>query len=196
MLESMMTARRAKRPMRGFTIIELMTVVLVAGVLLALAVPSMREFAARQRVKAVNAELVTDLQYARSESITRGVDVGVEFRTGDTTMTCYTIRTSAVTVGRCDCRRPPGTACPNLPELVELKTVQVPRSTSITLQPPALPDNYIEFHERQGGSNRDDFRVTVASSISGQLRTSSNKLGRLQVCSPDGSIGGVPACAD
>jgi type IV fimbrial biogenesis protein FimT len=194
MLESMMTARRAKRPTRGFTIIELMTVVAVAGVLLALAVPSMREFAVRQRVKAINAELVTDLQYARSESIVRNRTVRVRFQTDDPGMTCYTIHTAGTAVGVCDCRRPLGTACDNVAGLNELKTVQVRRSTTVTLQPPNEPDSFVNFSEPQGLSNRNDFRVTVASSVSGALRTSTNLLGRPQVCSPNGSIGGVPTC--
>jgi type IV fimbrial biogenesis protein FimT len=196
MLEPMMAARRVSRPARGFTIIELMTVVLVAGVLLALAVPSMREFAVRQRVKAINAELVTDLQFARSESIARNRTVRVRFRTDDTGMTCYTIHTAGTAVGVCDCRRPLGTACDNVAGLDELKTVQVSRSTTVTLQPPDAPDNFVNFSEPQGLSNRSDFRVTVASSVSGALRTSTNLLGRPQVCSPNGSISGVPTCAD
>ena len=40
--------------------------VAVAVVLLTIAAPSMRELIARQRLKSVNAELVTDLQYART----------------------------------------------------------------------------------------------------------------------------------
>jgi type IV fimbrial biogenesis protein FimT len=194
----MMTARRAKRPTRGFTIIELMTVVLVAGVLLALAVPSMREFAVRQRVKAINAELVTDLQFARSESVARGGvgAVRVYFRISDPTMTCYTIHTAGTAVGRCDCRKPLGTACDGVAGLEELKTVQVLRSTTVTLQAPDAPDNFVDFSGLQGLSNRNDFRVTVASSLSGQLRTTTNTFGRPQVCSPNGSISGVPTCAD
>jgi type IV fimbrial biogenesis protein FimT len=186
----------AARPERGFTIIELMIVVLVAGALLALAVPSMREFAVRQRVKAVNAELVTDLQFARSESIARNRTVRVYFRTNDATMTCYTIHTAGTAVGRCDCRKPLGTACDGVAGLDELKTVQVLRSTTVTLQPPAAPANFVDFSEPQGLSNRTDFRVTVASSVSGELRTATNAFGRPQVCSPNGSISGVPACAD
>jgi type IV fimbrial biogenesis protein FimT len=178
---------------RGLTLIELMVVVAVAAVILAIAVPSMREFMVRQRVKAINAELVNDLQFARSESITRKDTVWVSFRTDDDAMTCYTIHTR-LGLGDCDCRRPLGTACPDLPGLVEMKTVQVPRSTTVTLQPPAAPDDFVHFSEPNGSSNRDVFAVTVESSVSGKLRTSSNKMGRPQVCSPDGSFGGVAAC--
>lgn len=177
----------------GLTLIELMVVVAVAAVVLALAVPSMREFMVRQRVKAINAELVNDLQFARSESMTRSRPMRLTFRTDNASMTCYTIHTRG-NLGDCDCRQPSGTACPNLPELVEIKTVQVPRSTTVTLVPPDAPGNVVFFYPPQGLANPSSFQVTVESSVSGKLRTSTNALGRPQVCSPNGSIGGVAAC--
>lgn len=200
MLESMMLEGRRSRdtnPAQGFTVIELMAVVAVASVLLALAVPSLREFMARQRVKAINAELVTDVQFARSESVARKLRVLIAFRTDNDQLTCYTIETVPLTtfVGpQCDCGKPLGTACDGKPNIVELKTVQVLRSTTVTLQAPDAPANFVLFEERRGQATPDNFQVTVASSISGKLRTLTNALGRPQVCSPDGSIGGVPAC--
>mgnify|MGYP003435327453 CR=1 FL=1 len=56
---------------RGLTIIELMIVVAVLGVLIALVAPSMRGMISTQRVRGVNAGLVTDLQYARGEAARR-----------------------------------------------------------------------------------------------------------------------------
>lgn len=181
---------------RGFTVVELMVVVVVAAVLLSLAVPSFREFMARQRVKAINAELVTDVQFARSESVARKLTVYIKFRTDSDQLTCYTIQAGNGTAGAvpCDCRKPLGNACEDLPSAIELKTIQVPRSTTVTLQPPDAPANSIQFDEPRGQATPADFQVTVASSISGKLRTLTNALGRPQVCSPDGSIGGVPGC--
>ena len=116
MLGALMQSPRSRR---GLTIIELMVVVGVVAVLAALAAPSLRDFMARQRVAAINAELVTDLQFARSEAVSRNRDVYVTFRTDDRAgqppMTCYTVHTRG-TVGNCDCRKPLGTACPNLAE--------------------------------------------------------------------------------
>ena len=183
------------RQARGLTLVELIVVVAVVAVVLALAVPSMREFMVRQRVQAINAELVNDLQFARSESITRKRTIWVSFRVDDTTMTCYTIRTGVV-LGGCDCRLPPGTACQNVPGLVEIKTVQVPRSTTVTLQPPSTAQTEVNFSEPQGRAAPGDFRVVVGSSVAGKLRTSTNSFGRPQVCTPDGSMNGVATCQD
>lgn len=186
----------ASRPQHGLTIIELMVVMAVLAVLAALAAPSLREFMARQRLAAIASELVTDLQYARSESIARGRGVGVQFRTDGSDMTCYTIYTVGNTAGRCDCRRPLGGACPaDVENLVELKTTQILRSTTVTLAPPGVASRVI-FDGPQGQSSLDEFRVDVESSLSGKLRVTTNRLGRPQVCTPDGVMPGTTACPD
>lgn len=201
---------RSPRHHRGLTIIELMVVVGVVGVLAALAAPSLRDFMARQRVAAINAELVTDLQFARSEAIARNRDVYVTFRTdnlaGQPPMTCYTVHTRNL-LATCDCRKPLGSACPNLQEIVEIKTVQVLRSTTVTLQPQAWPANFLRFSAAQGlaswhghpatePENWEDYRVGVESSLSGKLQSSVNITGRSQACSPNGSISGAAPCTE
>jgi type IV fimbrial biogenesis protein FimT len=61
----------------GFSIIELMVVVALAGVLLGMAVPSFRELIQRNRAAGEMNSLVGDLQFARSEAIKRGLPVSV-----------------------------------------------------------------------------------------------------------------------
>lgn len=200
-------ARRPRRRAAGFTVIEMMVVVMVAAVILALAVPSFRDFIARQRVAAVNAELVTALQLARSEAVARNKNVLITFRTddlpGQPPMTCYTVHTWGST-GDCDCRNPPGTACFGS-DMVEIKTVQVLRATNVTLAPSIANPACVQFEATRGlatwsrycissAAGPNDFRVDVQSSINGQLRTQVNPAGRPTVCSPDGSIRGVAAC--
>jgi len=148
--------------------------------------------------------------------VARDRTVIVTFRSDDADgappMTCYTIHTQG-TAGRCDCRKPLGTACLDLDgnpveNLVEIKTVQVLRSTSVTVQAPAAPANQLSFSKTRGLSvwnghddtspgyvtDWADFVVAVESSISGQLRTATHITGRPAVCTPDGSITGVTQC--
>jgi type IV fimbrial biogenesis protein FimT len=209
-------AGKTSRPRWGVTVIEMMVVVAVLAVILALAVPSMRDFMARQRVKAINAELVTDLQYARSEAVARNQPVIVTFRRedlpGQPPMTCYTVHTQG-TWGQCDCRKPLGTACLDIDgnaiaNLVELKTVQVPGSTTVAIQAPIAPAHQLSFFGLRGLSVWEghhflapnyvtdwvDYVVAVESSVSGRLRTATHITGRPTVCSPDGSISGVTPC--
>lgn len=61
----------------GFTVIELMITIAVAGVVLALAVPAMDEFIANSRISGMAASMVTTISQARSEAITTGKPVSV-----------------------------------------------------------------------------------------------------------------------
>lgn len=57
-----------RRNTRGFTIIEMMIVVLILGIMVAVAVPGFREAFATQRVKAAGKTLYSALKQARSEA--------------------------------------------------------------------------------------------------------------------------------
>lgn len=66
----------------GFTLIELMVTIAVAAILLAIGVPSFRDFVAGQRVRAASSDIVNILTYARSEAIKRNTDVEIAPATG------------------------------------------------------------------------------------------------------------------
>lgn len=118
---------------QGLTLIELLVGVAILAVLLAVGVPSLRDWLMNQRVSAIASELVTDLQLARSESISRGRSVFVSFNS-DATQTCYTVHADQdFAVQFCNCTLPPGTACAGSLTVKELKTVSVPRNTGVTL---------------------------------------------------------------
>jgi type IV fimbrial biogenesis protein FimT len=175
----------------GFTLVELMVVVALMAVLLALVAPSVRQLLAAQRVQSINAELVTNLQFARSEAVRRNTNVLVEFASGTNT-TCYVVYLPGV-VGRCNCLRPPGAACSG--NFTEIKTVQVPKRLSVELAASSGVARIVTFQQVTGTSLPGAFQIDVASSVSGALRTTVNITGRPAVCSPDGSVRGVPQCA-
>ena len=64
----------------GFTLIELLTTVIIIGVVLAIGVPSFREIIQNQRMGTQINELVSDLQYARSEAIKRNSTISTCMR--------------------------------------------------------------------------------------------------------------------
>lgn len=203
-------------PAPGLTVIELMVVVVLLGVLIALVAPSMRGLITAQRVRGVNAELVTDLQYARSEAARRDRDVRVAFRSA-TSLTCYVLYVQAdglpvedpllVNGGgaKCDCGRsgaPGDEVCIAEPGREEIKTVRVPRSTDVTLGVTSDDGPIIVFGRTSGrlvpltagGATPEPFVVATTGAPRGQLRTTVNEAGRPSVCSPDASISGAPSC--
>lgn len=79
---------RIVRPLRGFTLIELMVVVSLIAITMSFAVPSFQGFLDRARTDGAAAELAGLLSLARSEAIRRNVPVTVCRATAANSTTC------------------------------------------------------------------------------------------------------------
>lgn len=66
------------RPARGFTIIELMTVVVIVAILAAVGLPSLRDVVISNRVKTAAGDLHFALTIARSEAVKRNAQVDLK----------------------------------------------------------------------------------------------------------------------
>ena len=66
-----------KSAQRGFTLLELMTGLTVAAVLVTIGVPSLRDFTLRQRIVTSGQDLQLDMTLARQEAVTRATPVTV-----------------------------------------------------------------------------------------------------------------------
>ena len=64
-------------PHKGFTLIELMVTISVAAILLVIAVPNFRTFVLNNRITGQANDMMTALNYARSEAIKRGLPVSM-----------------------------------------------------------------------------------------------------------------------
>ena len=199
----MMNRRSSRKALAAaFTLIELMIVVALIAVILALAAPSFRDMILLQRLRGINAQLVTDLALARSEAISRGVFVGVRSRSVSG-MSCYTINTrTTLAAPLCDCTAAPGFRCTD-PQTTEIRTVQVPSDMVVLLGVPTGQADNFTFDPRTGGMklapsdiglyDTSGFRVETYIDNARKLRTAVSLSGRVTVCTPSGSwIGGSP----
>jgi type IV fimbrial biogenesis protein FimT len=190
-----------RRPNRGLTLIELLVAVAIGTILIMLAAPSFRDFILMQRLKSANAQLVTDLQFARAEAVARNRYVRFSLRTG-ASMSCYTIYTSDTHGTRCNCLLGVGSACSGT--MREIKTVQLPVSGGVRLGIPAGQDSAFAFDHVTGGivsipvnmlwPDPTPFEVSTYIDAARTLRTTVGMAGRPTVCAPGSLSVGAPAC--
>ena len=180
---------------RGVTIVELMVTLAILAVLLAVAVPSMRDFIVRKRLEGVAQELITDLRTLKSQQSMKGRMAVIRF--GSTTdQTCYALYFKGT--GRvldCDCTRSSGAECGadglvGRPELIRL--ISVPRSSGVTV----LPDRSDISLAGIDGMPVDNatLRALVESSRVGSIQVSTNAVGMPSICSVSGTYGSVKPC--
>ena len=182
----------------GFTMVELLITVVILAVLAAIAVPSMREFIARQRVESIAKELATDLRYLRTQAIQR---VGrVQIRFGSTAdMTCYVLFGKGSGDFNCNCARSDGLpSCgPSSPSAsTEYKTVTIRRDRGVVLS--AQPFSF-ELEGSNGLPRGNQIiRASVAgTNVGGEVRvfTTADNLIVPKLCSVSGHHGSMAACA-
>jgi type IV fimbrial biogenesis protein FimT len=191
------------RSRRGLTLVELLIVIAVLAILGTLVGPSIRDLVLMQRLRSINSQLVTDLQFARSEAVARGLFARVGFHLVGGDQTCYVIYTIAAGTLRCDCSQGAGSACNGIIGATELRTVSVLRSSGVTLADPNPADPidpagaWLAFDPVTGGlmTSPSDavpgplplFSIETRIDAPRRLRISINATGRPSVCAPSGA---------
>ena len=188
----------------GFTMVELLITIVILAVLAGIAVPSMREFIARQRVEAIAKELATDLRYLRTEAIQRRRDVEILFlQSTDGATSCYVLYFVGEDGERCSCGRTDGLpTCgdPALPDAhQEFKTVSFRRTSGIVLSsnPTSMTLGGLNGLPRDSPTGPQAFRASVAgTSIGGEVLVYTTLTDRIvpKICSNSGRHGSLLPC--
>ncbi|MGD1715471.1 pilus assembly FimT family protein [Dapis sp. BLCC M172] len=79
-INSKQTKKKSLKTDAGFSLVELAIVVLIIGILSAIAVPGWNAFITRQRIRTVNSQVLQALQKAQSQAKSKKADRILEFR--------------------------------------------------------------------------------------------------------------------
>jgi type IV fimbrial biogenesis protein FimT len=153
-----------RRAQGGFTMIELMTTMVIVGILAVLAIPAFGEQLARRRLEGVATDFSTDLQFARSQAVSSRSDV--RFRT--TSTTSYVIDNAAGTV--------------------TYKTVTLPAGITVT------NGITVTYDALRGAAATAQTFALASAQTSATMQVDVNTMGRASLCSPSGSLKGYATC--
>ncbi len=185
--------------LRGFTLIELMMVIALVAILVTLAAPSFYDLILLQRLKSVTAQVMTDLQLARTEAAGRNLPVQVRF-SSNTAETCYVLYTGHP--NDCNCVNTP--VCTVSPQQ-EVRTVHVPASTGVSVRTVFAETNPFSYDPATGALTlaAQDTGVDATTPIRIKSSLDSQRVlnvlvkysGRPTLCAPSGStVTGMTAC--
>ena len=180
---------------RGFTLLELIISVTVAGILAAIAVPSFQGIIANARTRSTAESFNLALQLARSEAIKRNARVSFRFTTAGAWTVCSSVSTTVQT------------SCTPTSGIVQVKDASE-ASGNVTIAPTPNDAAMITFTQtgrpfldsalawkNPDGTNEVtsmDFSSTAGSNTYRILITSS---GSIKLCNPSLPAGNVKACS-
>lgn len=167
---------RSHRTQQGVTLIEASIVTAISAITVASAAPSYREFIEKQRLNGVAAQLATDIQFTRAESVMRntGLRLSVQSHAWGA---CYVIHSGAADA--CTCKESGITEC--VGEAQPLKTVSLPVSDQLALESNVKS---ILFDPMHGTSTpAGTFKVIAPSRRA--VHHVVNLMGRVRTCSPN-----------
>lgn len=167
----------------AFTVIELMMTLVLLTILLAIAIPEFTQSIVRNRLTGIANELITSLNYARSEAIRRGQHVAVR-KTGDNWENGWQV---FVDINR-------GTAAAknvfNADMDVKISEV-APLPMNYTLRGNNNFENFIRYQPDGTSNNIGSFAICQNDSIEGAKLIIVNAQGRARIA-PDADQDGIP----
>lgn len=172
---------RASRPSGGLSLVEACCCLCIVGLLLAGALPSLRELRQRQAIQAVAAVLETDVQLARS--LTRSTDrtVRLALQPAGDAGSCYVLHHGPA--GACTCGMDGTARCDAGGQALRVQAL--PASGGVRL---SSASRNIVFDAGKG-TVTPTATFVIADADGRALHQIVNVLGRVRSCSPSGLAG-------
>lgn len=190
--------RRAARGLpAGVTLVEMMVTLGIVAVLLAVALPSMRDFVARKRLEGIAQELVTDLRLLKSHQIQNRPNTGTAIGFGSNDQkSCYILFVKGDNIENCNCAAADDVVCGAADAAgrrpVPIRQVNIPAGSGIQLTANRTTLDILGYNGMPR-LNRT-VRVSVSSSRVGEIIVSTNATGVPSICSVSGVFGAIQKC--
>lgn len=174
-----------RRSLRGFSLIESMTVLAVMAVVVGSAAPSLMALRDVKRLEGAAAQIETELQFARSLAVARNETVRFTFGTGSGAG-CYVIHTGAPHACRCGAPGVP-VQCSSGAEAV--RSVSFDAADRLSVRTASTTFGF----DPTKGTVTPTATLRLAAPAGQSLHVVVNLLGRVRSCTPNG-VPGYRAC--
>lgn len=171
---------------RGATLVEIVTTLAIVALAALQSVAGFGDTLERRRVEGLAAELATDLQFVRSETVRRQTGVRISFGVDDSGRSCYLIHTGAADA--CGCGDGGVAHCSA--EAALIKAVHAPRVGGAQFD--ANTDSML--YDPARGTTTPAASIAIALADGRSVRHVVNILGRVRTCSPDAGLAGYKPC--
>jgi type IV fimbrial biogenesis protein FimT len=170
---------------RGFTLVELMMVVAVAGIVMTAATPSLNGWVEQQRLSNIAGDLARDLRQARSEAVMRNENVRFTLQ-HDGGNVCYLLHTGDAGECRCDAAGP--ARCDGTAQAI--KQVQLDAQQGFALQSTSPTVVFSPAH----GTVSPTATLRLQDRRGRTVQHVVNVMGRVRSCAPQAAVSGYTAC--